>query len=449
MEQDPRSQERCIFHIDVNSAFLSWSAVKRLSENPKATDLRTIPSAVGGDVKTRHGIITAKSIPAKKYGVTTGEPVVKALQKCPQLVLIPSDFKTYRTYSKAFMDILHRYCPAVEQASIDEAYMDMTGLSENFAAYSERTGIWFPECAAMQIKNEIRDTLGFTVNVGISVNKLLAKTASDFEKPDRIHTLYPDELEEKFWPMPIDRLYGCGPATAGKLKAIGMDTIGEAAHADPDILRAILGEKAGGYIYKSANGISDSPVETEEEDARGYSNEMTTAVDITRENYAREMPPLIRELSRSVSRRLKRDGVRAFTVGVMVKTDSFKRHSRQIKLPDSTDKEQIIEKTAGTLMEQLLFGRGGLFQKGNRIRLAGVFATGLDRGNYHQISLMEALENMKSAEMERSAREKAGAEKKQRAALDDMMKKIRSRYGQDAVRKGAKPDADENNTAER
>ena len=199
MEQDPRSQERCIFHIDVNSAFLSWSAVKRLSENPKATDLRTIPSAVGGDVKTRHGIITAKSIPAKKYGVTTGEPVVKALQKCPQLVLIPSDFKTYRTYSKAFMDILHRYCPAVEQASIDEAYMDMTGLSENFAAYSERTGIWFPECAAMQIKNEIRDTLGFTVNVGmgISVNKLLAKTASDFEKPDRIHTLYPDELEEK------------------------------------------------------------------------------------------------------------------------------------------------------------------------------------------------------------------------------------------------------------
>ena len=174
MEQDPRSQERCIFHIDVNSAFLSWSAVKRLSENPKATDLRTIPSAVGGDVKTRHGIITAKSIPAKKYGVTTGEPVVKALQKCPQLVLIPSDFKTYRMYSQAFMDILHRYCPAVEQASIDEAYMDMTGLSENFAAYSERTGIWFPECAAMQIKNEIRDTLGFTVNVGISVNKLLA-----------------------------------------------------------------------------------------------------------------------------------------------------------------------------------------------------------------------------------------------------------------------------------
>ena len=120
------SEGRTIFHVDVNSAFLSWSALKRLEEDPDAVDLRTIPSGVGGDVKTRHGIITAKSIPAKKYGVQTGEPVVKALQKCPQLVLVPPDFETYRKYSHALMEILSRYSPLLQQVSIDEAYLDVT-----------------------------------------------------------------------------------------------------------------------------------------------------------------------------------------------------------------------------------------------------------------------------------------------------------------------------------
>ena len=117
---------RMIFHVDVNSAFLSWSALKQLEEDPNAVDLRTIPSAVGGDVKTRHGVITAKSIPAKKYGVQTGEPVVKALQKCPNLVLVKSDFETYRKYSHALIEILSRYTPIIQQVSIDEAYLDVT-----------------------------------------------------------------------------------------------------------------------------------------------------------------------------------------------------------------------------------------------------------------------------------------------------------------------------------
>ena len=116
------SEERTIFHVDVNSAFLSWSALRRLEEDPGAVDLREIPSAVGGDIRTRHGVITAKSIPAKKYGVQTGEPVVKAIQKCPQLVLVPSDFETYRKYSHALMDILAQYTPLLQQMSIDEAF---------------------------------------------------------------------------------------------------------------------------------------------------------------------------------------------------------------------------------------------------------------------------------------------------------------------------------------
>ena len=230
----------CIFHADVNSAFLSWSAVERLQKDPTALDLRKVPSAVGGDISKRHGIITAKSIPAKKYGIHTGEPVVKALKKCPDLILIPSSFQTYRKFSSAFIRILKQHCSAVEQASIDEAYLDMTGeiqrdmeraarpesfrnMAQNGSpqenALSAEEKLW-RACAwrkALSIKDEIRDTLGFTINVGIAKNRLLAKTASDFSKPDKIHTLYPEEIPAKLWPLPIGELHGCGHATAEKL----------------------------------------------------------------------------------------------------------------------------------------------------------------------------------------------------------------------------------------
>ena len=178
------SENRIIFHVDVNSAFLSWSAVKRLKEDPKALDLRTVPSAVGGDVATRHGVITARSIPAKKYGVTTGEPVAQALKKCPDLILVPSDFDTYRAYSHRFMDILRSYSRLVEPASIDEAFVDITEF------ISETPGIGEVDPAdpavreasvkvADMIRDNVRRALGFTVNVGISTNKLLSKMASD------------------------------------------------------------------------------------------------------------------------------------------------------------------------------------------------------------------------------------------------------------------------------
>ena len=239
MEQE----ERVIFHVDVNSAFLSWSALKRLEEDPGSLDLRTIPSAVGGDVKTRHGVITAKSIPAKKYGVQTGEPVVKALQKCPQLVLVPSDFETYRKYSRAMMEILARYTPLLQQMSIDEAFLD---LSERISPRDREGALEL----ARQIRDTVRQELGFTVNVGISNNKLLAKMASDFQKPDRTHTLYPEEVPAKMWPLPINDLYGCGKQTARKLQLVGINTIGDAAAADLELLQTVLGERTGLHTGK-------------------------------------------------------------------------------------------------------------------------------------------------------------------------------------------------------
>ena len=470
---------RIIFHVDVNSAFLSWSAVKKLKEEPGSVDLRTIPSAVGGDVKTRHGVITAKSIPAKKYGVKTGEPVMTALRKCPSLVLVPSDFKTYRACSAAFIRILEKYAPVVEQVSIDEAFLDMT--EADTARFTPASGcvpatavpagdppatavpadaaLWHK--AAEAIKNEIRDSLGFTVNVGISSNKLLAKMASDFEKPDKIHTLWPEEVPDKLWPLPIGALFGCGGATAARLSSFGIRTIGDAAHAELSILKSILGDKAGSYIHRSANGISSSRVENREEDAKSYSNETTTAEDITEENYAEFLPPILKRLSGKVASRMQRDGVTALTIGVMAKTSDFRRRSRQLTLHDPTNDPEVIFRTAEQLMQELLLGEEGIFSRGQGVRLAGVSASNLDSGAYRQMSLFdmrppaqppaketpaappaeETPATPASPAEETPATPASPAEEKRKmkkARLDDMMKTLNSRYGSGTVRMGTR-----------
>ncbi len=428
---------RIIFHIDVNSAFLSWSAVKRLSEDPNAPDLRLIPSAVGGDVKTRHGVITAKSIPAKKFGVKTGEPVMRALEKCPELVLIPSDFTTYRKYSNAFMKILKKYCPAVEKASIDEAYLDMTGLEGRFQKELNAGGT-FPRCAAEVIKNEIRDTLGFTVNVGISSNKLLAKMASDFTKPDKIHTLYPEEVPEKLWPLPIGELYGCGPKTAERLTGLGLKTIGDAARADPGLLISILGDKAGSYIHRAANGLSRGEVAVTREKAKSYSNETTTPEDITLENFDAACVATIKKLSGRVAERLQRDRVRGSTVFISVKTARFRRHSRQMRIDNPTNDAGRITEAALLLANDLLMPPSGLFAHGEAIRLVGVGVTTLTESTFDQLDLFSWAEEKKKND--------AAAQK--RKARDDkltgMMQKINDKYGSGAISRGQKGFKNEN-----
>lgn len=468
--------DRVIFHVDVNSAFLSWSAVRKLKDDPDGPDLRTIPSAVGGDVKTRHGIITAASLPAKRMGVKTGEPVVKALQKCPDLVLVPSDFVTYRDCSRRFIAILRTWSEALEQVSIDEAYLDMTGLEGKFRDLDPADGP-FPLNAAAGIRRQIRETLGFTVNVGISSNKLLAKMASDLEKPDKTHTLYPDEVEAKMWPLPIRDLHGCGGATAERLRSLGIVTIGDAARTDPEILKSALGEKAGEYISRASRGISSSPVHTERDKAKSYSNETTLAEDITADNYEEVMLPLLDHLSEKVSGRLRRDGVRASTIGVIVKTGTFRRHTRQQALVHSTDREVDFKRISKALMDALLRDPDrGLFILGESVRLVGVSASGLDDGTYEQMSLFDFLgggdeppaqgtgqeeaegtavaeaetegygteAESPEAEAEGPAESTAGPDpgrqrEEKRKRLSAMMDAIQARYGSGAIRRGTCP----------
>ena len=426
--------ERTIFHVDVNSAFLSWSALKKLRDETGSVDLRTIPSAVGGDVKTRHGIITAKSIPAKRYGIQTAEPVVKALQKCPQLVLVPPDFQTYHAYSRALMDILAQYSSLLQQMSIDEAYLDM---SDRIAPGDrEAAKMW-----ARRIREQVKRELGFTVNVGISTNKLLAKMASDFEKPDRTHTLYPDEVPSKMWPLPIDSLHGCGKSTAQKLQLVGINTIGEAAASDPMLLQSILGQKSGAYIYNSANGISRSPVVAEREQAKSISNERTLSEDVDRENYHTNGIPVIRELAEKVASRMQKKGLSGQTVTFQVKSSEFDRYSRQTSLSEASDRAEEIEAAALMLADRLLNGPDGLFEAGMTIRLIGVGVSRLTEKQIHQMDLFEWADRNLEEEKRKEEKRRVTAEenekrKAKQARLDKMMEMINNRYGTGTVKKG-------------
>ena len=250
-----------IFHIDVNSAYLSWTAVEQL-KNGAGTDLRMIPSIIGGDQKSRHGVVLAKSIPAKRYGIRTGEPVANAFRKCPNLVMEPPDHKMYREKSRMLMDYLRTFTKEIEQVSVDECYVDMTQAMEGF--YS-------PVDAAMLIKNGVREKFGFTVNVGISSNKLLAKMASDFEKPDKVHTLFPEEIRVKMWPLPIGELYMAGHSSVEILKKLEILTIGDLAQADPRLITLHL-KSHGQMLWEFANGIDHSSVQSQQAEAKGVGN---------------------------------------------------------------------------------------------------------------------------------------------------------------------------------
>lgn len=335
--------KQIIFHIDVNSAFLSWEAAYRVHHLGRTPDLRTIPSAVGGDISKRRGIILAKSIPAKKYHIQTGEPVVDALRKCPELIIVPPNYELYEKNSKAMMDILYQYTDKVEQYSIDEAFLDMTGTQLLFGS---------PVIAATAIKDEIRRRLGFTVNVGISDKKLLAKMAGDFQKPDRVHTLFFDEIKEKMWPLPVGDLFFVGSASEKKLHALGIRTIGDLAATDKKTLRAVL-KKHGEVIHSFANGHDVSLVEPQAPDLKGYGNSTTIAFDVTDASTAKMV---LLSLTETIGKRLRKDQVRIHMVSVSIRYHDFCSASHQCMLQDATNITKEIHVASCKLFDELWNG---------------------------------------------------------------------------------------------
>ena len=335
---------KVIFHIDVNSAFLSWEAVYRLYHLGGKVDLRDEVAAVGGDMAMRHGIILAKSIPAKKYNIKTGESIVEALQKCPQLKLVPPNYSLYERCSAAFMEILRQYSPDVEQYSVDEAFVDMTGTESLWGE---------PVTAANRIRNQIKEELGFTVNVGVSENKLLAKMASDFQKPDRIHTLWKHEIEMKMWPLPVTDLFFVGRATAKKLFHMGIHTIGELAQSDAIMLKSHL-KKHGEVIWAFANGMDVSVVQSEAPANKGYGNSTTIAFDVTDASTAKLV---LLALAETVGTRLRAAGVRAEVIAVGIKTFDLQYASHQMTLNNATNITIEIHRCACQLFDSLWNGK--------------------------------------------------------------------------------------------
>lgn len=359
-------------------------------------DLREIPSVVGGDPKKRTGIVVAKSIPAKKYGIQTGEPMAMALRKCPNLVVVPSDFRLYTENSLAFKAICRDYAPVVESFSIDEVFLDMTGTSLIYPN---------PIAAAHEIKDKIHAELGFTVNVGISTNKLLAKMASDFEKPDKVHTLFPEEIPVKMWPLPIRDLLFLGKASEKRLQDFGIHTIGELAREKESAIQALLGEKTGHQLYQYARGIDNSPVLAQAEESKGFSVEKTFNDDIVS---VEQVLPILLEQCDIVATRMRRKGKKCSCISVTFRTLDFKNRSHQTSLSSATDVTDEIYENARRLFLE--------FWKGQPLRLIGVALTGLTDESFEQMSLFEDTKK-----------------KEQRQKLDAALDAIRMKFGNDKI----------------
>lgn len=342
--------DRIIFHIDVNSAFLSWTAVQMLRQGA-TQDIRLIPSVVSGDPEDRRSIVTAKSIPAKRYGINTAEPVSMALRKYPRLVVVRGDWEWYRRCSEAFIAICRTYSPVLQQFSIDECFLDMTGRTSREEAVA----------VADRLRVDIFARLGFTVNIGIGPNKLLAKMASDFEKPDRTHTLWMDEIEAKMWPLDVRDLLWVGRKSAEKLKGSNITTIGRLAATPVVALERMFGQKAAVQMHDNANGIDDSPVQTEESEAKSYSAERTFARNISD---AASLDHQLFKVACIVAHRIRRDGFSAGVVSVFVKTAEFQVHAKQRQLETPTNVTALILNAARQLIPEVWDGHTPLRQVG-------------------------------------------------------------------------------------
>lgn len=385
--------KRVIFHVDVNSAFLSWEACYRIHHLGGTQDLRNLVSAVGGDQEKRHGIILAKSIPAKQYKIQTGETVVSAKQKCPGLILVPPNYDLYNRSSKAMLKLLGEYSDRIEQYSIDECFLDMTGCCTD------------PIQTAYEIKDRVRRELGFTVNIGVSENKLLAKMASDFEKPDRVHTLWRSEIKEKMWSLPVGDLFYVGHSSQQRLRNLGIFTIGELAAMDPAILRSFM-KSQGVLIWQYANGIDESEVINVPPPAKGYGNSLTTPRDVTDREIAKQY---LLSLAETVSARLRADGVKIGVVSISLRDWNLQFCGHQITLSVPTDLTLEIYEAACKCFDELW--------DGTPLRHLGIHTSRVSTDSCRQIQMFERIDYEKVHKME--------------AAVDG----IRRRYGADSIKR--------------
>ena len=372
--------ERIIFHIDVNNAFLSWTAIYLLEHGYKV-DIRKIPSIIGGDEKERRGVVLAKSPIAKKMGIVTGEPIFQARKKCPNLQVFPANREWYQIESRKFKDYLKQYSPNIEEFSIDECFVDMTGTNYLYKDYV---------ALAHKIKDEIKNMYGFTVNVGIGNNKLCAKMASDFEKPDKVHTLLKDEIASKLWPLDVKELFMVGKKTSEELHRMNINTIEQLAHTDYKKLEKIF-KKQAEYLKNASWGIDNSEV-NEENYHKDNSISTTRTLKYDTDNTDKLKECLLEQTER-VSRELREKKKYASTVAVIFKDKNFNAYSAQEKLDNPTDNTKEIYKKVINIFDKNF--------KKEALRLIGVRLSDLNEIKNEQISIFDAvIEEKKDNEIE-------------------------------------------------
>lgn len=395
--------EKQILHVDVNNAFLSWTAVEML-KNGETIDIRTIPAIIGGDEAQRKGVVLAKSNLAKQVGIQTGEPIFFARKKCPNLQIYQGNFTVYRKYSNELYNILSEYTDKIERFSIDECFMDMTSYIPKGRTLLE---------IAYEINKRVKEELGFTVNIGVAHNKLLAKMASDFQKPDKVHTLFENEIETKMWNLPISELFMVGKRSLPKFQKMGIKTIKDLAIRDEAQIIKVFG-KYGKMIWEYANGIDNSDVIYEEEKPKGIGNSITLPYDYSN---IEKIEEVLVALVEQVSYRLRCNEMLAEVVNVQIKTNEFKVYSHQRKMLMPTDNTKIILEEAKKLLHELY----------NKvpIRLIGVRVDKLTDKDEVQLSLFD------------------NTSKKQ-TQIDKVVDELKEKYGQDKITRAGKMNVDKN-----
>ena len=386
-------------HIDVNNAFLSWTAIDLLNKGYKI-DIRNIEAIIGGDESMRHGIVLAKSMPAKIKGVKTAETIRDAKRKCSKLKIFPPDYKLYSYMSNEMFKLISNYTPDIEKLSIDECFIDYTKVQNLYGD---------PIKFAYKLKDEIKKTLGFTVNIGIANNKLCAKMASDFLKPDRVHTLFSYEVEEKMYPLAIEDLYGVGKSSSKRLRELNINTIGDLANAKySDLYKYFKNQTT--RIIDSAKGIDNSIVVSKRSEEMGISNSTTTSHNL---NTLNEIYDVLYPLVEKVSSTLRRKNKYASQIGVILKDKNFKTYSHQRKLKNSTSNTDEIYNISKELVKELWNEEG--------IRLVGVSLSKFSSSLTHQISLFEDIQEVENNN-----------------ELDRIVDSLKSRYGNNIINKASK-----------
>ncbi len=389
--------ERQILHVDVNNAFLSWTAVDMLN-NGETLDIRQIPSVIGGDEAQRKGIVLAKSMKAKQFGIVTGETLYSARKKCPEIKIYMGKYNMYKIYSNKLYNLLLEYTDEIERFSIDECFLDLT----HFLRGRKLIDI------ATEISKRVKKELQFTVNIGVANNKLLAKMASDFAKPDRVHTLYKEEIPTKMWVLPVSDLFMVGRKSIPKLERMGIKTIGDLANKDCKLLIKQFG-KHGQMMWEYANGIDNAEVVYKASQPKCIGNSVTFPNDI---DNIEKLDEILLALTEQVTYRLRKYKLVANVVNVQIKTNEFKVSSHQRKIGISTSSSKIIYNIAKELLKQLY--------KGEYIRLIGLQVSELSKKEETQISLFDVENNEKQEK------------------IDEILDNIKQKYGYETITRAGK-----------